>query len=121
MVDQARLAQVAKRLIESNGRSVEFRVKPGTLKDAAQPWLGKAAAGSTSSVICVFVDYRASEIDGSIVQREDRRLLVAGESIAFVPSTDYEVIDGAVVWQVVNVQQVQPGSVEIMYDLQVRA
>ena len=73
------------------------------------------ASTSTQTVKAVFTDYKEMQIDGSIVQRGDRLVLVAASGIS-EPLTNDE-IDG---YKVVNVKLVKPAETALLYKLQVR-
>lgn len=120
MPDYAKLATTAKRLIDNAGRSVTFRARSAD-KDASRPWLGKTAAASVGTGIGVFVEFGNAEIDGTLVQREDRRLLVASQDLGFEPTVDHEVVDESDVYQIIRAAQLKPGATSILWDLQVRA
>lgn len=119
--DYSGLEAVADDLIGEFGRTVTFRVRAATLKTAGEPWLGKVAAASAGTAPAAFIEYNASEIDGSIIQAEDRKVLVAAKNLGFSPTTAYEMVDGSVVWQVVRVAEIRPGATALAYELQVRA
>lgn len=69
----------------------------------------------------MFVNYQAREVDGTVVRQEDRRLLIKSKDLQFAPSTELEVVDDAVIWQVVNAAELRPATTSILWELQVRA
>ena len=68
----------------------------------------------------LFTAFKENQIDGSTIRRGDQHLLIAAEGLEVVPTTALQVIDGEQVWQVQDVEAVQPGDSVILYKLQVR-
>jgi hypothetical protein len=70
---------------------------------------------TTRTVKAVFTEYSAKEIDGQIIQRGDKRCLIAGEV-----SASEIVQDGDSQYTIVNIEQVMPGEELILSKVQVR-
>ena len=64
----------------------------------------------------VVVDYSLFEIDGTLVQRVDKRILVGA---AVVPTVAMKIVDG-VEMSVMNVKEIKPGDTVIAYEVQAR-
>jgi hypothetical protein len=120
MVDYVKLAATTQRLIDNNGRTFQFVLK-GSAVDPAKPWDGNAD-GSTESAKGVFLSYSRREIDGTKIQAEDKRLVVAAQNLSADLTTAIKVRDGGTDYQVVGpVRVVQPGDVVLLYEIQARA
>mgnify|MGYP001590155224 CR=1 FL=1 len=123
MVDYARLAAVAERLINANGRTLTFQ-EAVTVADATEPWRGGAADAEPASAeaIGVVIDYDLREIDEKLVLRGDKRCftrLPGGDvdSKKFVSVVDS---DNGEVWKIVQINKIAPGTVMLVYDIQLR-
>lgn len=131
MVDYARLAATAKRLIEANGRSITLLRANSTPTDASKPWRGAAASAATAlggasiTAIGVFVSPSGSQLGRT--RREDGTLSVVFEQVCLVAAaslpagTDLEeftrVTDGGRVWRIEVVEPLNPGSTALVYSL----
>ena len=71
-------------------------------------------------VYAVFTNYSASQIDGSTVQMGDKRLLIASSILDNPITTDWRILDGIETWNIVGIEEVQPGDTSILYKVQVR-
>ena len=128
MVNFVSLAATAERLIEANGRSMQLTKRGGTTPlDPAEPWRGDTTTGDTVfSVIAVEVEFENEDFDGTLVRRGDKKMLVAANSVddASSGAVDIEefdeVLDGAKIWRIEQVNAIIPGPTRIMYELQVR-
>lgn len=116
-MSQTTLAATAQRLIAKNGRSVTLRKESRTPKDQAKPWRGTDCNDTDITVTAVIVDYTEADIDGERIKRGDRRALVS-------TTTDIRqwdlMIDGDEHYRIQNVEQIKPGSVDILWKLQLR-
>lgn len=135
MVDFARSAATALRLIEASGRSVElFRVNR-TPDDPALPWRGTSehpepvAGGLTIPVIMAFIPASGSGF-GKLVKELGGKLTVAFEQVGLMASSslptgmtpaDVEEVDsvrdGLDIWKVVTRGHLQPGDTSILFVL----
>lgn len=122
MVDYVSLAVKARTLIEANGRSLTFKIVDRDPVDSAKPWRGRDAAQDiTFSAKGVVYNYDAADVDGDLVRRGDKRVLVAHNSIS---GYDFEQVDsfldGSDNYKVVNVGVVAPGDTYLIYEIQAR-
>ena len=81
-------------------------------------------ANSDESALGAFVAYRAIDIDGTLVQRGDRRFLMSalygGAELSKTPQIDDEIRGEGDAVRVVAVQTIKGGGAVIGYVLQVR-
>ena len=130
MVNFVNFRNLAERLIEKNGRTLTLvRSDRGNLVDPAEPWRDSTdAAEITFDVIGVFIEFEKENIDGEVVKRGDKQVLIAAKSVeddsggaSDIDIEDYDfVLDGAVRWRIMQVELIEPGPLRIMYDIQVR-
>lgn len=79
----------------------------------------RGAATSHSCFVVAF-DYGETQIDGTLVQRGDRRLMVSSEGLSVAPEPgDGFTLDG-ISWHVVSVMPVSPGGSVIYWKVQIR-
>jgi len=78
--------------------------------------------GSTenNSVKGLFTNFRAQDVDGTTIKREDKRVLIAATSLDSAPTPSDVIIDGDVEYEIINCDTLMPGDVPILYMVQVR-
>ncbi len=121
---------LADRLIRENGRALTIvRRDQANFTDPAKPWRGSTEAAEVSTAVTgVFIEYEKEDIDGELVRRGDKRVLIAAKDVEDestaaenVKVEDYDhVLDGLVRWKILSAELIEPGSQRILYDLQVR-
>ncbi|MBH3440535.1 hypothetical protein [Pseudomonas luteola] len=110
------MAGMAKELLREFGRSMTLR-KPG---EASGPdWDPTPGEPIDMPFIGVQSKYNAMEIDGQLIQQQDRKVFV--EALDEPPTQDMTLIDRGRELQIVSVQTVEPGDGPVLYILQVRA
>lgn len=127
-LNYANFRLLAERLINENGRTMTLtRQDQGNASDPTKPWRSSTGAAEISfPVVGVVIEYEKDEVDGTLILRGDKRLLVAAKDIddaspANTKVEDYsKITDGAVVYRIINAQVIEPGDTRILYDLQVR-
>jgi len=114
----ASLAATAKRLIDSKGQSV---VLDRTIDGLADPVTGVVTGGAQydKATKGILLDYNSDEIDGTLILRTDKKLVIDA-SIRPMKS-DRPKLGGEYVGAIVNIKEVSPAGVPIVYFLQVRA
>jgi hypothetical protein len=122
---------LADRLISENGRALTIvRRDQSNFTDPAKPWRGSTEAAEVSTAVTgVFIEYEKEDVDGDLVRRGDKRVLIAAKDVEDesassenVKVEDYDhVLDGTVRWKILSAELIEPGSQRIMYDVQVRA
>jgi len=99
-------------LISRLGRSVLVRTYANT-GTSYDPTLTPTDAPATAAVF----DYEASELFGSVIQREDKLILIS--SLSVVAKTD-KIVDGGTEYTIVNLEKVGPGDETFYYRIQGR-
>lgn len=130
MVDYVAFQLLAERLINENGRPLTLqREDQVNAADPAEPWRAPAITEQvTLAVVGVFIEYEKEDFDGSLIRRGDKRVLVAAKDTEDVQTGNENIkvedfdtlLDGTVVWKIITVETIEPGSLRIMYDIQVR-
>ena len=115
--DYSPLVVTATRLIAKFGASAIIR-RPvaGTVGDA---WTTTEITPVDHACTAVLTDYNARDIDGSIIQANDRRVLI-DSSIDIEPNSTDSFVSGGIQYAIISVNEVNPGGVKILYQLQVR-
>lgn len=129
MINYTRMRATAVRLIEANGRTMTFTKLGSTPLNPAEPWREDSGVDDTDiTVIVLESEFENEDIDGTLVRRGDKKMLVAASSIeANAPSgadtdlEDYdELLDGGTPWKIERVLPTRPGEPRVMYEVQVR-
>lgn len=114
------LEDTAVRLIEKFGRDASILIKASAPDVAGEPWDGAVSEGTPQTVKAVFLDFDANQIDGTVIQAGDQRVLVAAKGNPAIDTAD-SIIDGGRRWRIVNANLLKPGTVEYLWTLQVRS
>ena len=113
----SQLASVASRILTDKGKSLTFtRVSGGTFDPVAGETTGDSTTNYTGYGAAF--NYNKSEIDGTIVQNGDIRLLL--EDTATAPILEDTVTIDSIIYTVKNVTPTSPAGVVVMYELQLR-
>lgn len=109
------LQATAQDMLAEFGRNVVLRrINPGAYSASSHSFSGGSTVDQT--VKAVFTAYKDHEIDGEIIQRGDRKVLIAG----IQPMKDDILIDGVDKLTVVSVDTVKPGDIALLWKAQVR-
>lgn len=123
-MDYARLAAMAKRLIEANGRSLVLYRTNQTPADANRPWRGPASmtsGGTSRTVIGVNDDFTVRQEDGDKVRRGDKFFLIAATSLGGQEILDFDrVVDGSDHYGILSINKLAPGSTALVYTVHAR-
>jgi hypothetical protein len=111
-------------LLREHGYNITFR-RPSN-GGTYNPATGAVSGGSNAdeTVRCVFVNYTARDLDGTLVQRGDRKAIIAatynGAALSKVPQIDDELRGEADAVRIVAVQTIKSGSSVLAYVCQAR-
>ena len=121
MVDYVSLAATAERLINQNGRDVSLLRNERTPSDPANPHRGGGTTVTTLGPLrAVLIPFESDNQEGTLVRRNEKRAFVAANVAAGEIETFDQLVDGSTTWKIVDVDTINPGSVRVMYDLQLR-
>lgn len=118
------------KLVRKNGRAISIRRQTGTtLKDPANPHLGSTAETTDTPTKGVFLDNDSRDLllqlpgqpdQRTVLDREiDRQLLIPGKGLNFELDIDATIVDGTKVWQITQVNKIQPGPTLVGYMLRI--
>lgn len=113
----AQLSTTAARLLTSKGQTLSFSRDNVT---SFNPVTGEETTGApvTYSGKGAVFGYGSSEINGTDIQRDDRRIIL--EAVTTAPEVGDSVTINTIVHRVVDVEQVNPAGTVVIYKLQVR-
>lgn len=111
------LAATASRLLAEKGQTISFSRLTGATFD---PVLGSNSGGSTTTFTGngAAFNYANAEIDGTVVQMGDVRLIV--ESTTTAPDVNDECTVDSVVYRVMNVEPIAPAGITVINKVQLR-
>lgn len=115
--DYANMAQTALEMIEEYGvEAVIARRDSG----GSTPW-NPAAGASTEYPCAVIVTYYVdSLLNGSSIKQGDKKIIVAAADLPITPTTTDTITVNGEKYSVVNVKNVAPGGVSLIYEIQAR-
>jgi len=79
----------------------------------------KTNSTSDSTVKAMLLNYRDSEIDGTLILQGDRRIVIAARG-AVVPETDDLITANSIEYRLISVRQVSEASNALIYSCQAR-
>lgn len=117
--DYPRIAETAERLLVKFGTSAVLSREGGD--GAYNPATGKVEGGGTQTWDCTaaVLACRAQDIDGTLIQAGDSRVLIAPD-IATVPETGDVVTVAGRTLTVTRVAVTAPAGIAVLYDVQAR-
>jgi hypothetical protein len=117
-MDYAALASRAGALLAKYGQGM---VLARTTKGARDISTGTPAAGSTETWTGsgIEIEFDNRSIDGTMVKVGDKRILLSAPSVAQPKSGDTLTYAGET-WRVEQAKIIKPGTVAVLYDVQVR-
>lgn len=115
----ARAKATADRVIGKRGRAAILR-QPGTPTGPAH----NQTPGTPIDHPVVFVtdSYSNTEVDGTRIQRKDKRLIMAVGSLEIEPTTACTIVEksGGLLYKIIAVDPVEPGETTPLYEIQAR-
>lgn len=110
---------VAAPLIQQYGMSITLKVPAAGTYD---PVTGMTTGGTAADYAGygVIEDYTTREIDGTTIQRGDKKVMCFFTDTTIIPLTSHDLSIAGVQHSIQNVNCLEPGSVAVVYTLQVR-
>lgn len=71
--------------------------------------------------VVVFDEWRADQIDGTLIRRGDLKILVAAHGLGITPTPADTFRYGGKDYAIINVRPLQPAGVPVMFEVQARA
>jgi len=110
------MASTATELLAEFGTSVTIRrTTGGTYTPSSDTTSGATTADLTATGMVR--DYRAAQIDGTVIRRGDRELVL---DATVTPTVNDTVLIDSAYWSVVNVRSVNPAGTPVAHFVQVR-
>jgi hypothetical protein len=88
---------------------------------SATPWAVDSTTTTTQTVTGLLSDFKASQRDGVVIKTTDRRYLIAASGLTFTPEPGDQLTDSSKDLEVVTVETIRAGDVDVIHYLQVRA
>lgn len=118
--DYTRSQATADRLINNFGQAATLVKTTASTTKPYDPSSGIETKTSTAITVAV-LDYFNSEIDGTLIRRDDKKIYMSALGLTVVPEVKDNIVVGGVVHSVVNINHINPGGVIVAYVLQARA
>ena len=116
MTDWAADAADVQISLAEEGQTISFSYSTGGAKLATGETTGASGLSFTSSAVATY--FSTSEIDGTIIQEGDVKLLV--DAVNGEPKPNYGCTVDGVDYRVINVWQISPAGTPVLYKVQVR-
>ncbi len=121
---------LADKLIKKNGRTVFIRRQIGeTEKEAGKPWLGTVSDTQDTKTVAAFLDNDSRDLllmlpgeadQRTTLEREiDRIVFIPVKGLPFDIEIEHQLVDGDKVWEITQVNLIQPGPTKIVWKLRV--
>lgn len=111
------LADKAQTLIKSKGQTITF-TRGGAIEIDPATGEETGSVAQTLTADGVLLNYKKSEIDGSVIQQGDAKIIMAAQG--FTPVIGDTVDANGLLWRVMDVMPLSPAAVDVIYTLQVR-
>ena len=123
---------LAKRLIDQNGRSVQIKNETRTPTDSAKPWAADTVVETFANTKALFLTdqsrdlvlaLRALGVGGqgseapTVLAGRGTMVLIPAKGLSFPPKMEHKVVDGDIEWEIAGVDKLQPGPDVILYTL----
>lgn len=129
-VTHQKFVDLMAKLVEKNGRTIQIRRQTGTTpKVVGRPELGSIASFTNTPKKVVFLDADSRDLlllipgapdERSLIQRDiDRFVALPAKGLSFEVDLATKLVDGDKVWEITQVNRIQPGPTLIGYFLRV--
>jgi hypothetical protein len=115
-----KIAQTALTQIRDKGREITVKTPGGDM--VYDPATDTFTPGTdvTETVKAVFTQFSVKDVDGELIKRTDKRVLIAASDLDAEPDTQTKIVDGSTEYSVINTETIKPGDTAILYMVQVR-
>lgn len=112
------LQGTAQAQVADKGRNISYiSVNGGTYDPSTDAISGDSE--TTSTIKALFLDFKTNQVDGTIIQADDKLVLIDGAA-SITPKIDDKITDGYDTYKIVGVKTVKPGGTILLYKLQAR-
>lgn len=121
MADHTEFLDLARELIEAEGRSVTFQMLDGTPVDDNTPWNGPGAptVSASKTTIAVFLPdgsgFGKMIEDNDLFKSSEQMLLVAPPASGEILGDFHVVLDGGVRWKINVAKELKPADLTVLY------
>jgi hypothetical protein len=116
----ARPRATAARLIERYGQAGVIRRATRSGGNPKDPRTGTTTSAD-HAVRLVELDYDNSEVDGTVIRRTDRKMMVSTQGLTIEPTTSDQIVIAGKTFAIVGVKPLSPGGVALYFEIQARA
>lgn len=113
--DYAEISSEVAGLIEEFGQTITI-TSATTVYDINTG--ANAVTETTQTAFGVALDYQTKDIDGTLIQRGDKRLLVKGDITT--PEEGEKITVNGVVWVIKGIKQISPAGTVVMHEFTLR-
>lgn len=113
------LRATAERLLIGKGQRISLRKQTAGAYNPATGSTGITSSTYTGIPAAV-VGYKNAEIDGTLILKGDKKVLLGADSLSVVPEKDDVLSIGGVDHSIKDVEHVAPGGVDVIYKIQAR-
>lgn len=117
--DYSRIANITLNQINDKGKSCVLRREAGRTYNVNTDSVSQPSTTEISTKY-VRIDFKAGEVDGTLIQKDDFKALVAASSMSSRPEVGDFLIDGDRKYKIVDPKILAPSDLDILYTLQVR-
>ena len=106
-------------LIAKFGQGIEI-MRASTSEPHPVTGVGESRTGGPYDAVAVLLPYPDDKIDGTLVQRGDRKLLMSVGDADYAPILSDRPVVNEQEWTIVNIETISPAGTDVLYKLQVR-
>tara|TARA_R110000772_G_scaffold9385_1_gene30847 strand:- start:8199 stop:8561 length:363 start_codon:yes stop_codon:yes gene_type:complete len=117
-VNYTSLQKTALNLLEANGQAITFSYTTGEDIDPATGVVSDAGSTITVTGFGAATRYRNIEIDGEAIQASDMRLIC--DNVSTKPEQGWNIYVNSGNWRVMDVQEISPAGINVIYICQLR-
>ena len=118
--DYSKAASNALKQINDKGRALTVREPSDDQVFDPENFTFEEGTPEDTDVKGLFTQFATKDVDGEVIMRTDKRVLIPANALSAAPSNSAKIIDGGTEYQVINTEVLQPGDTPILYMVQVR-
>lgn len=114
-INYANLKKAAERLIRENG--IEATLRKNVPSTGDDPW-NPSKNPNDSTIKIVRIEFNAKDTDGTVIEANDRMLLVSTED-AETPEMKDKIVVGSTVYNIKSIKTYEPGDTLMLWKIHV--
>lgn len=107
-------------IIDRYGTTVTFKEPVGQVNDPKTGTVTVASVTSHSAKVTPPAPYDVRMVDGDLIRRDDCKVILAAQGLAWVPTLTWSVQIGSETWTIVAVSPLRTGDDVAAYEIQLR-